>query len=73
MSEAYLIDGGEITKPVKGASLIGKGGEILKNVDMVADNLKIGQGYCYAESGALFIGAGQPTIRVKNLTVGGRS
>ena len=73
LSEAYLIDGGEITKPVKGASLIGKGGEILKNVDMVADNLKIGQGYCYAESGALFIGAGQPTIRVKNLTVGGRS
>ena len=73
LSEAYLIDGGEITKPVKGASLIGKGGEILKNVDMVADNLKIDQGYCYAESGALFIGAGQPTIRVKNLTVGGRS
>ena len=72
LSEAYLIEDGKITKPVKGATLIGNGAQILRDVDMVADNLKIGQGYCYAGSGALFIGAGQPTIRVRSMTVGGR-
>ena len=72
LSEAYLIEKGKITKPVKGATLIGNGGKILQDVDMVGNNLKIGQGYCYAGSGALFIGAGQPTIRVKSMTVGGR-
>jgi len=69
--ESYLIENGKLTVPVKGATLIGKGGEILKLVDMVGDNLSIGQGYCYAESGALFIGAGQPTVRISNMTVGG--
>lgn len=72
LSEAYLIENGKITKPVKGATLIGNGNKILQDVDMVGDNLEIGQGYCYAGSGALFIGAGQPTIRVKTMTVGGR-
>ena len=72
LSEAYLIDNGKISRPVKGATLIGNGSEILQNVDMVGNNLEIGQGYCYAGSGALFIGAGQPTIRVKSMTVGGR-
>ena len=72
LSEAYLIENGKITKPVKGATLIGNGSKMLKDVDMVGNNLEIGQGYCYAESGALFIGAGQPTIRVKTMTVGGR-
>lgn len=69
--ESYLIENGKITTPVKGATLIGKGGEILKLVDMVGDNLSIGQGYCFASSGALFIGAGQPTVRISNMTVGG--
>ena len=72
LSEAYLIENGKITKPVKGATLIGNGSKILQDVDMVGNNLEIGQGYCYAGSGALFIGAGQPTIRVKTMTVGGR-
>lgn len=72
LSEAYLIENGKITKPVKGATLIGNGSKILQDIDMVGNNLKIGQGYCYAGSGALFIGAGQPTIRVKSMTVGGR-
>lgn len=72
LSEAYLIENGKITKPVKGATLIGNGNQILKDVDMVGNNMEIGQGYCYAASGALFIGAGQPTIRVKTMTVGGR-
>lgn len=72
LSEAYLIENGKITKPVKGATLIGNGNKMLQDVDMVGNNLEIGQGYCYAESGALFIGAGQPTLRVKTMTVGGR-
>ncbi len=71
VSEAYLIENGKLTEPVKGATLIGTGGSILKLVDMVGDNLNIGQGYCYAASGALFIGAGQPTVRISNMTVGG--
>jgi len=70
--ESYMVENGKITKPVKGATLIGKGGEVLKRIDMVGDNLKIGQGYCFAESGALYIGAGQPTVRISNMTVGGR-
>ncbi|SHI44061.1 TldD/PmbA family protein [Lutispora thermophila] len=72
LSEAYLIENGKITKPVKGATLIGNGSKILMDIDMVANNLKIDQGYCFASSGAIFIGAGQPTIRVKSMTVGGR-
>lgn len=72
LSEAYLIENGKITKPVKGATLIGNGSKILRDVDMVGNNLEIGQGYCFAGSGAIFIGAGQPTIRVKSMTVGGR-
>ena len=71
VSEAYLIENGKLIEPVKGATLIGTGGNILKLVDMVGDNLSIGQGYCYAGSGALFIGAGQPTVRISNMTVGG--
>lgn len=71
VAEAYEIVNGRIGKPVKGATLIGKGGEVLKKVDMVADNLRIDQGYCYAGSGSLFIGAGQPTVRISNMTVGG--
>lgn len=71
VSEAYLIENGTITKPVRGATLIGNGGNVLKQVDMVGNNLEIRQGYCYAGSGALFIGAGQPTVRVATMTVGG--
>lgn len=70
-SEAYLIENGKITIPVKGATLIGNGGKVLQQVDMVGNNLQIGQGFCFAASGALFIGAGQPTLRISNMTVGG--
>lgn len=69
--ESYLIEKGRIAEPVKGVTLIGKGSDILQQVDMVANNLEIRQGYCYAGSGPLYIGAGQPTVRVANMTVGG--
>ena len=70
-SQCWLIENGRITEPVYGATLIGKGGDVLRQVDMVGNNLVHGQGYCYNHSGALFICAGQPTLRVQNMLVGG--
>lgn len=72
VTEAYLIEDGKIGKPVKGATLIGKGSEILLNIDMVGNDLLRGQGMCGAASGSIPADVGQPTIRVKNITVGGR-
>ena len=72
-SEAYLIEDGKITKPVKGASLVGTGREIIANIDMVGDNLKLGQGVCGSASGSVPTNVGQPRIRVKKITVGGRA
>lgn len=70
-SQCRLIENGRLTDHVYGATLIGTGGQVLREVDMVGDNLSLGQGYCYNNSGAIFVGAGQPTIRVKNILVGG--
>ena len=70
-SESYMIKDGKIDIPVSGATLIGNGGQVLRNVDMIGNNPEIGEGYCYASSGALFIGAGQPAIRISEMTVGG--
>ncbi|MCL2557459.1 MAG: TldD/PmbA family protein [Treponema sp.] len=70
-SESYLIEKGKIGAPVSGATLIGNGLQALKNVDMAAGDSAIGEGYCFAGSGALFIGAGQPTVRISEMTIGG--
>lgn len=70
--EAYLIKNGKIDRPVKGATLIGNGPEILKKIDMVADNLDYGQGMCGSISGSIPTNVGQPMIRVSEITVGGR-
>lgn len=70
--EAYLIKRGEIVKPLRGATLIGNGLKVLKDIDMVGNNLELGQGMCGASSGSIPANVGQPMIRVKNLTVGGR-
>ncbi len=70
--EGYLVRDGKIDKPVRGATLIGKGSEILKKIDMVGDNLEFGQGMCGSISGSVPTNVGQPTIRVSELTVGGR-
>lgn len=69
--ESYMIRNGKICEAVRGVTLIGNGMSVLKSVDMVGNDLKLGQGYCYASSGALFIDAGQPTVRISNMTVGG--
>jgi len=72
VSEGYIIKNGVIQEPVRGASLIGKGSEILMNIDMVGSNLAHGQGMCGSISGSIPTNVGQPMIRVKEITVGGR-
>ena len=71
-SEAYIIRDGKICEAVKGATLIGKSEEILKNIDMVGNDMAFGQGMCGAASGSIRTNVGQPTIRVKEILVGGR-
>ena len=71
VQEGYLIENGKITKPVKGATLIGNGANILFNIDMVGNNLLREQGMCGAASGSIPADVGQPTIRVKSILVGG--
>ncbi|WP_027127883.1 TldD/PmbA family protein [Fusobacterium perfoetens] len=70
--EGYIIENGEIKEPVRGATLIGNGGEVLKKIDMVGNNLSYGQGMCGASSGSIPTNVGQPTIRISEITVGGR-
>ncbi|MBQ0064738.1 MAG: TldD/PmbA family protein [Firmicutes bacterium] len=71
VSVGYMIENGKITYPVKGASLIGKGSEILLNIDMVSDNLLRAQGMCGSSSGSIPTDVGQPAIRISSITVGG--
>ncbi len=73
VSEGYLVRGGEICEPVRGASLIGKGGEVLMNIDMVGTDMQFGQGMCGSSSGSVPTNVGQPLIRVREMTVGGSS
>ena len=72
-SEAYLIEDGKITRPVKGATLIGNGPEILTRVSMVGHDLKLdeGIGTCGKDGQSVPVGVGLPTIKVDEITVGG--
>jgi len=70
--EGYMIRNGKIAEPVRGATLIGKGHEILWDIDKVGDNFASAQGMCGSLSGAIPTNVGQPMIRVKEMTVGGR-
>ena len=74
-SEAYLIEDGKVTAPVKGATLIGSGPEVLKHVSMVGNDLKLdsGVGTCGKEGQSVPVGVGQPTLLIDELTVGGTS
>ena len=72
VSEGYVIRNGKICEPVRGASLIGKGSDIIMNIDMVGRNLLHGQGMCGSSSGSIPTNVGQPLIRVSSITVGGR-
>ena len=72
-SEAYLIEDGKVTHPVKGASLIGNGPDALTRVAMIGDDLQLdsGIGTCGKEGQSVPVGVGQPTLRIDGLTVGG--
>ncbi len=74
-SEAYLIENGKVTRPVKGATLVGDGPDVLTRVSMVGNDLALdaGVGVCGKEGQSVPVGVGQPTLRVDGLTVGGTS
>lgn len=72
-SEAYLIENGKITRPVKGATLIGNGPDVLTRVRMIGNDMALdpGIGTCGKHGQSVPVGVGQPTLRIDNLTVGG--
>ncbi len=72
-SEAYLIENGKVTRPVRGATLIGNGPEAMTRVSMVGNDLKLdsGVGVCGKDGQSVPVGVGQPTLRIDSLTVGG--
>jgi len=72
-SEAYLIENGKLGAPIKGATLIGNGPDVLTRVTMVGNDLKLddGVGTCGKEGQSVPVGVGQPTLRIDGLTVGG--
>jgi len=72
VGEGYMIRNGKIAESVRGATLVGTGSEALLKVDMVGNNLKTAQGMCGSESGSIPTDVGQPTLRVSEITVGGR-
>jgi len=72
VTEGYMIRDGKIAEPVRGATLIGKGSQVLMNIDRVGTNLALAQGVCGSISGNIPTNVGQPMIRVSEITVGGR-
>lgn len=71
VSEGYLIEKGKVGAPVRGATLIGNGPEVLLGIDAIADDLEVKAGTCGKEGQFVPVGSGQPTIRIRQLTVGG--
>ncbi len=68
---ASLIEKGKITKKIKGITLIGTSKEVLKNVEMISDDLELAGGYCGSKSGMIPVTIGQPTIKISKILVGG--
>jgi TldD protein len=72
MNEAYLIENGEITEPLREGNLIGNGPQVLRDIDMLANDFAMGNpGTCGKDGQGVPVGDGQPTLRVKSLTIGG--
>jgi len=72
MTEAYLIEAGEITEPLRDANLIGNGPEVLRNIDVIGNDFAMGSpGTCGKDGQGVPVGDGQPTLRVTALTIGG--
>ena len=72
VNEGYMIRNGQICEPVRGASLVGKGSDVIMNIDMVGTDMEMAQGMCGSSSGSVPTNVGQPLIRVSTITVGGR-
>jgi TldD protein len=72
-SEAYLIENGKVTRPIKGATLIGNGPEVMQKISMVGNDLSLdkGVGVCGKDGQSVPVGVGQPSLRIDELTVGG--
>jgi TldD protein len=72
-TEAYLIENGKLTRPVKGAMLIGDGPDVLQKISMVGNDLQFdsGVGTCGKDGQSVPVGVGQPTLKIDELTVGG--
>ncbi|KEF42707.1 MAG: hypothetical protein ER33_03980 [Cyanobium sp. CACIAM 14] len=72
VEEGYLIENGALTRPVKGATLIGDAKEVMPRISMCANDLELAAGFCGSVSGSIFVTVGQPHIKVDMITVGGR-
>jgi TldD protein len=72
VDEAYLIENGKLTKPLKGATLIGEATEIMNKISMCSNDLGLAAGFCGSVSGSVYVTVGQPHIKVDSITVGGR-
>ncbi|WP_199300323.1 TldD/PmbA family protein [Trichocoleus sp. FACHB-262] len=72
VDEAYLIENGKVTKPLKGATLIGEAKEIMNKISMCSQDLGLAAGFCGSVSGSIYVTVGQPHIKVDSITVGGR-
>ena len=72
VEEGYLIENGQLTKPVKGATLIGEAKEVMPRISMCANDLELAAGFCGSVSGSINVTVGQPHIKVDSITVGGR-
>ena len=71
VSEGYMIENGELARPVKGATLVGRGIDVLKKVSMVGNDLELAPGMCGKQGQSIPAGVGQPTLLIDNITVGG--
>ena len=72
VDEAYLIEKGKVTKPLKGATLIGEAKEIMNKISMCSQDVGLAPGFCGSVSGSIYVTVGQPHIKVDSITVGGR-
>ena len=72
VEEGYLIKNGKLTKPVKGATLIGDAKEVMPKISMCGNDLELAPGFCGSVSGSVNVTVGQPHIKVDSITVGVR-
>ena len=72
VDEAYLVENGKITRPLKGATLIGEAVDIMQKISMCSQDLSLAPGFCGSISGSVYVTVGQPHLKVDSITVGGR-